>query len=294
MPHTHHVQGKKLFITVVLNIIITLSQIIGGLVSGSLALLSDALHNFSDVLALLIAYVANRLSSYPDTKDKTFGYKRAEILAALFNASILIGVALFLIIEAFNKLRAPVNINSIWVIGLGLLSIALNTLSVLFVKGDSHDSLNIKAVYLHLLSDVVTSVAVVAGGILMYYFGLFWVDPIISLLIAFYLIVSSLKLIKETAAILMQFAPKEVEIEKLVSVVESLPQIDNIHHLHIWKLDEHNINLEAHLDFNKNVTLAESNRVIDTLEELLNKKFGISHTTFQCEYNRQDKKDIIV
>ncbi len=92
----------------------------------------------------------------------------------------------------------------------------------------------------------------------------------------------------------MQFAPKEVEIEKLVSAVESLPQIDNIHHLHIWKLDEHNINLEAHLDFNKNVSLSESNRVIDTLEELLNKKFGISHTTFQCEYNRQDKKDIIV
>ncbi len=294
MPHTHHVQGKKLFMTVVLNIIITLSQIIGGLASGSLALLSDALHNFSDVLALLIAYIANRLSTYPDTKEKTFGYKRAEILAALFNASILIGVALFLIIEAFNKLRHPANINSIWVIGLGLLSIALNTLSVLFVKGDSHDSLNIKAVYLHLLSDVVTSVAVVAGGILMYYFGLFWVDPIISLLIALYLIVSSLKLIKETTAILMQFAPKEVEIEKLVSVVESLPQIDNIHHLHIWKLDEHNINLEAHLDFNKNVTLSESNRVIDTLEELLNKKFGISHTTFQCEYNRNDKKDIIV
>ena len=294
MPHAHHVQGKKLFITVVLNVTITLSQIIGGLASGSLALLSDALHNFSDVLALLIAYIANRLSSYPDTKDKTFGYKRAEILAALFNASILIGVALFLIIEAFNKLRNPVNINSIWVIGLGLLSIALNTLSVLFVKGDSHDSLNIKAVYLHLLSDVVTSIAVVAGGILMYYFGLFWVDPITSLLIAFYLIVSSLKLIKETAAILMQFAPKEVEIEKLVSVVESLPQIDNIHHLHIWKLDEHNINLEAHLDFNKNVSLSESNKVIDTLEELLNKKFGISHTTFQCEYNRQDKKDIIV
>lgn len=294
MPHTHHVQGKKLFMTVVLNIIITLSQIIGGLASGSLALLSDALHNFSDVLALLIAYIANRLSTYPDTKEKTFGYKRAEILAALFNASILIGVALFLIIEAFNKLRHPANINSIWVIGLGLLSIALNTLSVLFVKGDSHDSLNIKAVYLHLLSDVVTSVAVVAGGILMYYFGLFWVDPIISLLIALYLIVSSLKLIKETAAILMQFAPKEVEIENLVSVVESLPQIDNIHHLHIWKLDEHNINLEAHLDFNKNVTLSESNRVIDTLEELLNKKFGISHTTFQCEYNRNDKKDIIV
>jgi len=284
MHHAHRVQGKKLFITVVLNIIITLSQIIGGLASGSLALLSDALHNFSDVLALLIAYIANRLSSYPDTKEKTFGYKRAEILAALFNASILVGVALFLIIEAFNKLRHPVNINSVWVIGLGLLSIALNTLSVLFVKGDSHDSLNIKAVYLHLLSDVVTSVAVVAGGILMYYF----------VLIAFYLIVSSLKLIKETVAILMQFAPKEIEIEKIVSVVESLPQIDNIHHLHIWKLDEHNINLEAHLDFNKNVTLAESNKVIDTLEELLYKKFGISHTTFQCEYNRKDKKDIIV
>jgi cobalt-zinc-cadmium efflux system protein len=182
--HHHEVSGKNLFITIVLNVIITVSQIIGGIFSGSLALLSDAMHNFSDVLALLIAYVANRLAAKESTKERTFGYKRAEIIAALFNASVLIGIAIFLIIEAFHKFYHPEAINSVWVIGLGLLSIVLNAVSVLLIKDDAHGNMNMKAAYLHLLTDVMTSVAVVGGGILMYYFGLFWIDPLISAFIA--------------------------------------------------------------------------------------------------------------
>ena len=121
--HHHEISGKNLFITIILNIFITLSQIIGGVYSGSLALLSDASHNFSDVLALIIAYVANKLAKRPRTKSETFGYKRAEILAALFNASVLIGIAILLIIEAVKKFIYPEAVNSLWVIGLGLLSI---------------------------------------------------------------------------------------------------------------------------------------------------------------------------
>jgi len=149
--HHHEVSGKNLFITIILNIIITLSQIVGGIFSGSLALLSDAVHNFSDVLALAIAYFANRLASRPNSESKTFGYKRAEILAALFNSSVLIGIALFLIIEAFHKFYHPAVVHSIWVIALGTFSIVLNALSVLLVKDDAHDNMNIKAAYLHLL-----------------------------------------------------------------------------------------------------------------------------------------------
>jgi len=292
--HHHNVSGKNLFITIVLNVIITVSQIVGGIISGSLALLSDAMHNFSDVLALVIAYTANRLAKRPRDEAKTFGYKRAEILAALFNASVLIAIAIFLIVEAFHKFFHPEPINSIWVIGLGVLSIVLNAASVLLVKDDAHDNMNIKAAYLHLLTDVMTSVAVVGGGVLMYYFGIFWIDPLISALIAIYLIWASFGLVKESSAILMQFTPENINIDEVVKAIESEAEIKNAHHIHIWKLDEHNIHLEAHLDFNENLTLLQSNKVIDALEHKLHDSFDIEHCTFQCEYNRDDNKDKIV
>jgi len=291
--HHHNVSGKNLFITIVLNVIITLSQIVGGIFSGSLALLSDAMHNFSDVLALVIAYVANRLAARPNNESKTFGYKRAEILAALFNASVLIGIAIFLIIEAFHKFYHPEPINSVWVIGLGTLSIVLNAASVLLIKDDSHENMNIKAAYLHLLTDVMTSVAVVGGGVLMYYFGIFWVDPLISMLIALYLIWASFGLVKESSAILMQFTPEGVSIDDIVKAIEEESEIKNVHHIHIWKLNDHQINLEAHLDFNEDISLSESNRVIDRLEKKLHDTFDVEHTTFQCEYAREDSKDVI-
>ncbi len=291
--HHHDVSGKNLFITIVLNIIITLSQIVGGIISGSLALLSDAMHNFSDVLALFIAYFANRLAARPNNESKTFGYKRAEILAALFNASVLIGIAIFLIIEAFHKFYHPEPINSIWVIGLGTLSIVLNAASVLLVKDDAHDNMNIKAAYLHLLTDVMTSVAVVGGGVLMYYFGIFWVDPLISALIALYLIWASFGLVKESSAILMQFTPPGINVDDIVQSIEEEKEIKNVHHIHIWKLDDNHIHLEAHLDFNEDVRLSESNRVIDELEKKLHDTFDVEHTTFQCEYARDDNKEVI-
>jgi cobalt-zinc-cadmium efflux system protein len=252
------------------------------------------MHNFSDVLALVIAYIANKLAAKDSTKERTFGYKRAEIIAALFNASVLIGIAIFLIIEAFHKFYHPEAINSVWVIGLGLLSIVLNAASVLLIKDDAHGNMNMKAVYIHLLTDVMTSVAVVGGGLLMYFYGLFWVDPLISMFIAFYLIWASFGLVMESSAILMQFTPKGIDIDEIAAFIEEDEQIKNVHHIHIWKLDDHRIHLEAHLDFNKNLTLSESNAVIESLEDKLHDKFDIEHTTFQCEYDRHDNKSKIV
>ena len=292
--HHHAVSGKKLFITVILNLIITLSQIIGGILSGSLALLSDAMHNFSDVLALLVAWGANRLSSRPSGIDKTFGFKRAEIIAALFNASVLMGIALFLIIEAIHKLLHPEPIESGWVIGLGLLSIVLNAVSVLLIKDDAHENINVKAAYLHLMTDVGTSVAVVIGGLLIYYWQIFWIDPIISLLIAFYLIYASYDIIKESTAILMQFTPEGMDLNKLADEVAKLPGIENIHHLHIWRLNDHDIFLEAHVDFSSNIHLKEVTHKLEKIEKLLKERFGIAHITLQPEYHRGDDKRLIV
>ncbi len=294
MPEHHHkVSGKNLFITIVLNIIITIAQVIGGLLSGSLALLSDAIHNFSDVLSLFIAYGANRLSNRPSNSEKTFGYHRAEIIAALFNSSILIGISIYLIFEAIHKLYNPGPIHSIWVIGLGILGIIVNTLSVFIVKDDAKSNMNFKAAYLHLLADVMTSVAVVFGGVLMYYFNIFWVDSVITIFIAIYLIWASFYLVKSSVFVLMQFVPKGLKINEIIEVIKAVPQINNVHHIHLWRLDDHRIHLEAHLDFNENITLNESTDVIDVLEKKLEELFLISHVTFQSEYNRCDNKEII-
>ena len=291
--HHHHVSGKNLFITIILNIIITLAQITGGILSGSLALLSDAMHNLSDVITLIIAYFANRLSARPNTEAKTFGYKRAEILATLFNASLLVGIGLFLIIEAIDRFLNPELIHSSWVIALGALSILLNSLSVFLIKDDAHNNMNIKAAYLHLLSDVMTSVAVVIGGILMYYYQIFWVDPLISVIIAFYLLWASSGLIKESLSILMQFSPSEIELHKVMDSVLQQNEIEDIHHIHIWKLDDHRIHFEAHLDFHNDLSIKESNEIIDSINKRLLDDFGIYHTTFQCEYNCCENKDVI-
>jgi len=291
--HHHEVRGKNLFITIILNIIITLAQIAGGVMSGSLALLSDAMHNFSDVLALLIAWWANRLSHKPKTKQKTFGYKRAQILAALFNSSALFGIALFLIIEAVSKFLNPQVIDSSLVIWLGILSIVLNTLSVLLIKDDAHDNINIKAAYLHLLTDVMTSIAVVVGGLLMYYFKLFWVDSLVTILIAVYLISASYSLIKESIEILMQSAPGNIDIEKLKSDVENIKEIKNIHHLHIWRLDDHDIHLEAHIDFEENLNLREVTKIIDGVTKYLKKSYHIAHIALQAEYDKDDSKELV-
>ncbi len=291
--HHHEVNGKNLLITIILNVIITLSQIIGGLYSGSLALLSDALHNFSDVMALVIAWWANKISSRKRSETKTFGYKRAQIIAALFNASILSGIGVFLIFEAVSKFLNPEVIDSNIVIYLAILSIFLNFASVMLVKADSADNLNMKAAYLHLLTDVMTSVAVLVGGLGMKYFGMFWIDALISAMIAIYLIKSSFSLIKETTDILMQFSPEHIDVNDIEKNVLEFKEVLNLHHLHIWKLTEKQVHLEAHIDFKKNLSLLETTLIISLIEEKLKQHFGITHITLQAEFNKDDKKKLI-
>jgi len=182
--HHHHVEGKNLLYSIVLNIIITVAQVIGGILSGSLALLSDALHNFSDVLSLVFSYVAHKLSRKKASVNQTFGYKRAELIAAFVNAMTLIIVAFFLIYEAVVRFFNPQVIEFGLVIWLSILGIVMNGLSVLLLKKDADKNLNMKSAYLHLFTDMLASVAVLAGGILMKYFQWFWVDSVMTLIIA--------------------------------------------------------------------------------------------------------------
>ncbi|TXD82640.1 cation transporter [Subsaximicrobium wynnwilliamsii] len=301
MDHSHNhghspseLSGRNLVISIFLNIIITIAQVIGGLLSGSLALLSDALHNFSDVLSLLISYIANRFSKKEASLKKTFGYKRAEILAAFINAVTLIIVAVLLIIEAIKRFQNPQIIDSNLVIWLAIIAILGNGFSVLLLKKDAKSNMNMKSAYLHLITDMMASVAVLIGGLLMKYYQMFWVDSVLTLAIAIYLIVVGYDLLKNSYKVLMLFTPDTIEIDDIVNVVQQIEVIKNVHHVHIWQLNEDEIHLEAHIDFNEDIQLSQFNEVLHEVEALVYKKFGINHLNLQPEFGKNDTKDIIV
>ena len=295
--HQHSHKSKKdknLFISILLNIVITVAQIIGGVLSGSLALLSDALHNFSDVLSLVVSYVASKLAKKKASTDKTFGYKRAEILAAFVNASTLIIVAVLLIIEAIKRFQNPEEIESDLVIWLAVIGILINGASVLLLKGDSKNSINIKSAYLHLFTDMLASVAVLIGGLLMKYYQMYWVDSALTFLIAIYLIIVGFNLLKVSTRILMLFTPDHINIEAVVKAVNKLPKVNKLHHVHIWGLNDDEFHLEAHLDFTEDIKVSEFDAILDDIEILLHDEFKINHVTIQPEFNKQDPKEIII
>lgn len=296
--HSHHnhsnFQGRNLLISIFLNILITGAQVVGGIISGSLALLSDALHNFSDVISLVVSYVANKLAKKKASLQKTFGYKRAEILAAFINASTLIIVAILLIIEAIERFQNPQEIETGLVIWLSVIAILGNGFSVLLLKKDSEANMNLKSAYLHLLTDMMASVAVLIGGLLMKFYNVFWVDSLLTFLIAIYLIWMGYDLLKSSTKVLMLFTPDDIPIDKIVTEINSLEGIKNTHHIHVWQLNEEEIHFEAHIDFEKNIKLSEFDDILHKIEEILFHKFEINHINIQPEFGKCDDKDVIV
>lgn len=292
--HKHEVKGKNLVLSILLNIVITVAQVAGGLISGSLALLSDALHNFSDVLSLVLSYVGHRLSRRKATIEHTFGYKRSELLAAFINALILVGVAVYLIIEAVQRFYEPVSIQPGLVIWLAVLGIVVNGLSVLLLKKDAAHNLNMKSAYLHLLTDMMASVAVLVGGLAMMYWQLYWVDSLMTLLIALYLIVVGGGLLRDSTKMLMLFTPDFIDIKEMVREVHKIPGVNKLHHIHVWHLNEEELHLEAHLDCSEDITLSQFNNLLMQIEDVLYHKFNINHVNIQPEYKKEDPKDFIV
>lgn len=281
-------------ISIVLNVIITVAQIIGGFLSGSLALISDAIHNLSDVISLIVSYLANRLSnSKKQTLKQTFGFKRAEIIAAFFNAATLIVIAIFLGIEAIKRFNHPQEVQSDIVIWLALLGILVNGFSVLLIKKDASHNLNMKSAYLHLLTDMLTSVAVLIGGLLMKYYQTYLIDAVLTLLISVYLIYMSWSIFMESLKILMLFAPDNIAIKDIEKAILDIDGIKNIHHVHIWQLTEKNRHFEAHIELIKDVKLSEFDLICEKIEHLLAHKFNINHSSLQPEYNRCCNKNFI-
>ncbi len=297
MEHNHHhhqdISGKNLLISSVLNFIITIVEIIGGLVSNSLALLSDALHNLGDTSAVFIAYMAHLISKKDYTDKKTFGYKRIEILAALFNAIVLIAITSYLFVEAFKRIQNPEPIRGKIMFVVAVIGLLANIFSVLLLKRDSRHNINVRAAYLHLLGDTISSVAVITGAVFIYFFGFFWIDPLITFIVGLYILKETWSVLKQAVEILMQGTPGDLDLARVKDSLESLPEIDNIHHVHAWNLNDNEIHFECHVDLNDDIRISQTEKIKDKIHEILLNKFNITHVTIQYEYNCCDDKGMI-
>jgi len=284
MSHQHEHTGRNLAITVVLNVIITIAQFAGGLISGSLALISDALHNLSDVISVILAWLAHRIGMRPQTQKSTFGYKRAEILAAFINGISLIAISVYLLIEAGDRFLNPQEVDYRWMLGLGILGIIANGLSVIILHHNREENLNIRAAYLHLIGDALTSVAVVVGAIFIWLFEIYWIDPLVTVLISLYIFIHTFQILKESIGILMQFSPPKIDQKEVISMPQEIPEISSVHHIHLWQLADRKFYFEAHLILTNDLTVSETHVITEKAKRLLNSRFGITHTTFQYEF----------
>jgi cobalt-zinc-cadmium efflux system protein len=277
----------------VLNLVISIAEIIGGVLSNSLSLISDALHNLSDGLATFIAWLANRISKRPSNTKKTFGYKRIEILAAFFNALVLIVVSFYLFYEAVLRIIEPEPVKGMIMMVVATVGLLANLAAVLLLRTDSKKNINIKAAYLHLLGDTLTSIAVIIGGILIYFFDIFWIDPIITIVIGLYILKETWEILRQTIDILMQGTPAGLDLELIRRDMEQIPEISNIHHVHAWNLDDQSCHFECHVDLKENYRLSETEQIQLKIETMLKEKYSIGHVTIQFEFQRCDDKNMI-
>lgn len=295
MSHHHHNEPNKknLLLSVILNASITIAEFIGGILSNSLALLSDAVHNLSDTMAIIISYIAMIIGKKDSTAKNTFGYKRIEILAALFNAIVLIVISVYLFYEAYERFINPQPIKSKLMFIVATIGLLGNAISVILLHKDSEKNLNIKAAYLHLIGDTLSSVGVIIGSILIYYWEITWIDPLLTILIGLVIIKATWGIVKETVEILMQASPSSLDLKVIKSELEKHPEINNIHHIHAWSLSDSIIHFQCHADLCDNITIKEVDQIRLDLENILHKNFGIDHITIQMELNSCEPKSII-
>ncbi|MBX3562688.1 MAG: cation transporter [Sphingomonas sp.] len=276
----HDMSDSRLLWAVVVNVGLTVAQIIGGIVSGSLALIADALHNFSDAASLGLALFARKIGRRPADKLMTFGYGRAEIVAALINLTTLVIIGLYLLIEAVSRYFDPQPVEGWTVVIVAGIALAIDVATAVLVHKGTKGSLNIKAAFLHNVSDALASVGVIIAGTLIVLYGLYIADLVMTAAIAAYVLYQGLSLLPKTVKLLMDAVPDDVEFDAILRQLEAVEGVASVHHLHIWNLDEHRRALEAHL-VPVHATIAEFELLKARVRKRLLEHHSIEHATLE-------------
>jgi cobalt-zinc-cadmium efflux system protein len=277
-----HVTEKPLLYSILLNGMIAIVELTGGFLSGSLALVSDAMHNFGDFISLVISLIATRMMSWSGNSKKSYGYFRVEILAAFINSVLLVVTVIYIIYEAIARFSHPSPINSKLMLWVAVFGFAANLTSVLLLRKHSGSNLNIKSAFLHLTTDTLESAAVIITAIIISYYNFTSLDLIISIIIGAVIIKSSWDLLLESTNILTEGSPKGVDLNEVGNFIKSFPGVKGVHHLHIWSLSSNFCALSAHIVVD-DMQLSHTVAITGELENQLASKFRIDHPTFQLE-----------
>lgn len=284
--HDHRTEDlgdKRLTAAVGINVLLTVAQILGGVFSGSLSLIADALHNLSDAASLVIALFARKIGRKPPDAFKTFGYKRAEIIAALINLTTLIIIGLYLIYEALWRFAEPKEIEGRTVVIIAGIALAVDIVTAVLTYAMSKESINVKAAFLHNVSDALASVGVIIAGTLILLYDWYRVDAVITLMIAGYVLWQGGTMLPKTVHILMEGTPDHLSLPDVIAAMENVAGVAGVHHVHIWRLDERRNALEAHI-ISEQTQPKETESIKDALKKLLAEKFDIGHSTLEFEY----------
>ena len=273
----------KLWISIVLNLIITLAQFIGGLISNSLALLSDAAHNLNDTLSLVIALIARKIGAKGADAHKTFGYKRAEIIGAFINLITLIIIAIVLIKEGIERFYEPVSINGSIMFWVAMVGLVANVLTAILLHGQRKDNLNMRSAYLHILSDAFSSVGVIVGAWIIVRFQWYWIDSALTVLIGIYILFHSYHMLRESIDILMESTPEGIELDQLSKELKNISLVQDVHHVHVWKINEMETLMECHVRIDeKDINAME--QIKKNIKSYLAQHYNIHHSTLEFEW----------
>ncbi len=282
--HHHHIDPKsgdrRVIWAVAVNLFLTLAQILGGVVSGSLALIADAIHNFSDAISLIIALLARRISRRPRDDSMTFGYGRAEVVAALVNYTTLFVIAFYLIAEAVMRLLDPPGVEGWIVVIVAGIALLVDVVTAMLTFAMSKQSLNIRAAFLHNVADALGSVAVIFAGTLILLYNWRLIDPLVTLGIALYILWHAGSDVMPVIRILMLGSPVAPDLDAVRQSVRGEADVEDLHHLHLWQIDERRTAFEAHLVVQDGADFA---RVTDRVKTMLAERFGLRHVTLELE-----------
>jgi cobalt-zinc-cadmium efflux system protein len=284
--HTKRRTGDRQRLTLVFVLVTAymIAEGLGGWWTNSLALLADAGHMLSDVAALALSLFAMWMAKKPATPQRTYGYYRAEILAALLNGATLIAIAIFITVEAVRRLQAPPDVQGGWMMAIAVGGLLVNVLGLVLLGKDTSESLNIRGAWLHMLSDTLGSIGAILAGALIWAFQWHWVDPVTSVLISGLVLFSSWALLKETVAVLMEGTPGHIDVDKVHQAIRALPGVHSVHDLHIWTITSGLIALSAHV----RVEEQSQHTLLKDVRHVLYEQFSIRHSTIQIEHEEQE------
>lgn len=285
--HTHfgdiaRQTNSRLALSLAITLIFVFIEAAAGVIGNSLALLTDAAHNFTDVIALGLSWFAIRLTTQPSNPRKTYGYHRAGILVALINSTTLVIISLGIFYEAWHRFKNPPEVQSGILIAVGLVAVIINLVTALLVRKGSEHDLNIRSAFLHLMGDVLSTVGAVIAGVIIYFTNANWLDPLVSVLIGFLILYNAWGILRDAMDILLEATPRDIDTGKLVRDVMQVEGVLGVHDLHVWSLTENLRTMSAHILTN-DLPISEGAHIQRQINEIVYHQYNIAHATLQLE-----------